>query len=107
MLRFSKKYLPIVAVRKMYRSLVEPYFRYSCPVWGAAGINAINRLQKFQNRAARIVTNSAYDAFALPIIRKLGWPIISYHIISYHIISYHIISYHIISYHIISYHIIS
>ena len=26
--------------------------------------------------AARIVTNSAYDASALPIIRKLGWPTI-------------------------------
>ena len=46
MLRFSKKHLPIVTVQKMYRSLVEPYFRYSCPVWGVAGINAINRLQK-------------------------------------------------------------
>ena len=44
MLRFSKKYLPIVTVQKMYRSLVEPYFRYNCLVWGVAGINAINRL---------------------------------------------------------------
>ena len=56
---------------------MEPYLRYSCPVWGVAGINAINRLQKLQNRAARIVTNSAYDASALPIIRKLGWPTIN------------------------------
>ena len=52
------------------------YFRYSCPVWGVAGINAINRLQKLQSRAARIVINSAYNAAALPIIRKLGWPTI-------------------------------
>ena len=54
-----------------------PDFRYSCPVWGASGINAINVLQKFQNRAARIVINSAYDASALPIIRKLGWSTIT------------------------------
>ena len=53
---------------------MEPYFRYSCPVWGVSGINAINRLQKLQNRMARIVTNGAYDASALPIIRKLDWP---------------------------------
>ena len=70
MLRFSRQYLPIVTVQKMYRSLVEPYLRYSCPIWGVSGINAINKLQKLQNRAARIVTNSAYDASALPIIRK-------------------------------------
>ena len=75
--RFSKKYLPIVTVQNMYRSLVEPYFRYSCPAWGVAGINAINRLQKLPSRAARIVTNSAYNASALPIIRKLGWPTIN------------------------------
>ena len=77
MLRFYKKYLPIVTVQKMYRSLVEPYFRYSCPVWGVAGVSAINTLQKLQNRAARIVTNSAYDASALPVIRKLSWPTIN------------------------------
>ena len=70
-------YLPIVTVQKMYRSLVEPYLRYSCPIWGVSGINAINKLQKLQNRAARIVTNSAYDASALPISRKLGWPTIN------------------------------
>ena len=61
----------------MYRSLVELYFRYSCPVWGVSGTNFINWLQKLQNRAARIVTNSAYDASALPIIRKLGWPTVN------------------------------
>ena len=72
MLRFSKKYLPIAMVQTMHWSLIEPYIRYGCPVWGVAGINAINRLQKLRNRAARTVTNSAYDASALPIIRKLG-----------------------------------
>ena len=77
MLSFSKKYPPIVTVQEMYRSFVESCFRYSCSVWGAAGINAINELQKLQNRAARIVTNSAYDASALPIVRKLGWPTIN------------------------------
>ena len=77
MLCFSKQYLPIVTVQKMYRSLVEPYLRYSCPIWGVSGINVINKLQKLLNRVARIVTNSAYDASALPIIRKLGWPTIN------------------------------
>ena len=33
--------------------------------------------QSMHNRASRIVTNSAYDASALPIIRKLGWPTIN------------------------------
>ena len=70
MLRYSKQYLPIKAVQAMYKSLVEPYFRYCCQV---CGITALDKLQKLQNRAARIVTNSPYNASALPIIRKLGW----------------------------------
>ena len=77
MLRFSEKYLPIATVQNMYRGLVEPYFRYSCPVWGVPGIYAINKLQKLQNRSARIVTNSAYNASVLKIVRKLGSPTIN------------------------------
>ena len=73
MLRYSKQYLPIKSVQTMYKSLIEQYFQYCCPVWGACGITALDKLQKLQNRAARIVTNSPYSASALLIIRKLGW----------------------------------
>ena len=30
-------------------------------------------LQKLQNRAARIITNSSYDAPSSPLLRSLGW----------------------------------
>ena len=33
-LRYAKQYLPPATIETMYRSLVEPYFRYCCPVWG-------------------------------------------------------------------------
>ena len=62
-----------VTVQAMYKSLIEPHFRYCCPVWGAAGITALQKLKKLQNRAARIVTNSAYHANSEPIIQILGW----------------------------------
>ena len=77
MLKYSKKYLPLLTIQSMYKSLVEPYLRYCCPVWGSCGSTAINELQKLQNRAARIVTNSRYDASAKPIIKKLGWHTVS------------------------------
>ena len=69
MLRYSKQYLPIKSVQTIYKSLVEPYFRNCCPV---CEITALVKPQKLQNRAARIVTNSPYNASALPIIRKLS-----------------------------------
>ena len=74
MLRYAKQYLPISTVKTMYKSLVEPYFRYCSPVWGNAGVTYIEKLQKLQNRAAKLITNSPFDATALPVIRALQWP---------------------------------
>ena len=34
----------------------------------------LQTLQKLQNRAARIVVKSSFDAPAMPIIRSLNWP---------------------------------
>ena len=72
-LRYAKQYLPPATIETMYRSLVDPYFRYCCPVWGYAGVSIIGKLQKLQNRAAKLITNSPFDAWPLPVIRALGW----------------------------------
>ena len=72
MIRHAKQYLPLSILQAMYRSMVEPYFRFCCPVWGVYGTTALNKLQKLENRAARIVTNIPYKVSAPPIIRQLG-----------------------------------
>ena len=36
-LKYSKKYLPRETLVTLYRSLVEPHFRYCCSVWGCCG----------------------------------------------------------------------
>ena len=33
-LQYSERYVPASTVKQMYKSLVEPYFRYCCPLWG-------------------------------------------------------------------------
>ena len=73
MLKHAKYYLPEASLKTLYSSIVEPYFRYCCSVWGACGLTEKNRLQKFQNRAARIVTSSKFDAPSRPLIERLGW----------------------------------
>ena len=73
MLRYAKRYVPLSTVKTMYRSIVEPYLRYCCTVWGCCTETVLKRLQILQNRAARIVTNSADDAHSLPQIKGLGW----------------------------------
>ena len=73
MLKYAKIYLPLEIVNNMYPSVVEPYFRNCFSVWGFCGETLLNKLQKLQNRAARIVTNSSYDASSLTLIGSLGW----------------------------------
>ena len=42
-------------------------------VWGNCGKTLSDRLQKLQNRAARVLTFSSYDTDAKGLIRQLGW----------------------------------
>ena len=42
-------------------------------VWGNCGKTLSDRLQKLQNRAARVLTSSSYDTDVKGLIRKLGW----------------------------------
>ena len=76
-LKHAKKFLPFSALTSLYTSIVEPHCRYCCSVWGCAGATEIIRLQKLQNRAARIVTNSCFDTPSNQLIEKLGWKTIN------------------------------
>ena len=76
-LKHAKIFLPFSALTSLYTSIVEPHFRYCCSVWGCAGTTEINWLQKLQNRAARIVTNSSFDTPSNKLIEKLGWETIN------------------------------
>ena len=58
MLKQAKYYLPEACLKTRYSSIVETYFWYCCSVWGTCGATEKTRLQKFQNRAGRIFTNS-------------------------------------------------
>ena len=57
----------------LYTGYVEPHFQYCCSAWGCCNSTDILQLQRLQNRAARIVTNSQFDAPSKPLIQSLGW----------------------------------
>ena len=73
-LKYAKTFLPKTVLCKLYRGIVEPHFRYCCSVWGSCAEFRLVKLQKLQNRAARIITNSSYDAPAEALITELKWP---------------------------------
>ena len=72
-IKYCKRFLPFDTLKCLYNSIVDPHFRYWCPVWGVAGATEISHLQKLQNRAARIITNSRCDAPSDNLIKLLGW----------------------------------
>ena len=57
----------------IYNALVQPHFDYCSVVWGNCNKSLSIKLQKLQNRAARILTSSSYDANVDDLFVRLGW----------------------------------
>ena len=63
--------LPPTASHDVYYGLVQSHFDYRSVVWGNCGKPLRDKLQRLQNRAARILTNSNYDADRVYILTPL------------------------------------
>ena len=57
----------------IYNAIVRPYFDYCCEVWDVFSEAQSKRLQKLQNRAARIILNVNNDVEHTIALRTLGW----------------------------------
>ena len=53
--------------------LVQSHYDYCSVVWGNCGKTLRDKLQRLQNRAARVLTNSNYDADASILLNDLEW----------------------------------
>ena len=62
-----KPFIPSRNLINIYQSMVEPYFNYCSIVWNGISKGLAEKLQKLQNRAARIITGSHYMA---PTVQK-------------------------------------
>ena len=70
----TKGVIPTGSSIQLYKSLVEPYFRYGNTVWGLCNDNLIDKLQLLQNRVVRIITDTSYDSADHPLLlTELGW----------------------------------
>ena len=65
--------VPRATLHLIYQALIQPHFDYCNIVWGNCGITFLNKIQKLQNRAARVLTYSNYDANAGHFFELLGW----------------------------------
>ena len=57
----------------IFNSLVQPHFNCCCEIWDSCSKTPAAKLQKLQNRAARVLTFSGYDTSADSLIEVLGW----------------------------------
>ena len=72
-LRRLRPICPQSTLVTIYKSLILPHLDYCSAVWGCIGNGLSQKLEKLQNRAARIITGSSWDASSAPILHALKW----------------------------------
>ena len=70
--RRMKPFVPPETLKLTYKALVQPYLNYCSPLWDNCGIGLKDKLQKFQNRAARVINGSTYDIRSIDVLDQLG-----------------------------------
>ena len=66
-----KPFVPQSMLLNIYNSIVQSNFDYCSLIWGNCGKTLSDKLQKLQNRAARVITSSNFDVDSL--CHKLSW----------------------------------
>ena len=74
MLRRMRPFVPRSILITIYKSLILHYLDYCCMVWDNCSNYLLDKLQKIQNRAARIITGESYEIRSSDLLRKLNWP---------------------------------
>ena len=72
-LRHARDYMSLDILKMMYNALIQPVFDYCDAVWGNLNKGLVSKIQKLQNRAARIITFQGYDVRSADILEHLNW----------------------------------
>ena len=72
-LKRTKPFVPNETLHTIYKALIQPYFDYCSLLWDNCGISLEETLQRFQNRAARVVTGANYDITSSELLERLNW----------------------------------
>ena len=66
-----RQFVPPATLHLIYKYLIQSHFNYCDVVSGNCGVKLADKLQKLQNRAARVLTFSSYDADASQLFQNL------------------------------------
>ena len=67
-----RPFVPLSTLHTIFYPLIQPHFDYCSVVWGKCNKTLAAKLQKLQNRSARILTFSSYDTNAGCLLEGLG-----------------------------------
>ena len=70
-LKRARPFISCKTAVQVYTALIQPHFDYCCSVWDELGSTLATKSQKLQNRAARVITRSSYDADAGALLTLL------------------------------------
>ena len=73
MLRRMNAYVPQETLKRVYNALIMPHFDYCSLVWDNCSKYLLEKLQKLQNRAARVISGKSYETRSSEILKYLGW----------------------------------
>ena len=72
-LKRTKPFIHNETLHTIYKALIQPYFDYCSPLWDNCGVLLKEKLQRFQNRAARVVTGAKFDVSSTELLELLNW----------------------------------
>ena len=68
-----KHFVPVDTLQTIYRAMIQSYFDYCSPLRGNCFAYLKEKLQRFQNRAARIIAGANYETNSADVLESLGW----------------------------------
>ena len=76
-LKHIRPFISESSALQIYQALILPHFDHCSSVWDELNITLSDKLQKLQNRAARVITRSSYDTSISFFLKRLHWDNIS------------------------------
>ena len=69
-----KGFIPFITLQKLYHTLVQPLIDYGIIIWAFGPACYIDRVQKVQNKYARLFTNNYdFNIRGITLVTQLKW----------------------------------
>ena len=68
-----KPFVPNSTLQTTYKAMIQTYFDYGLPLWGNCSPYLKEKLQRFHNRAGRIISGANYEINSADILESLAW----------------------------------